>query len=115
VQGTLALSRAIGDFEFKNKALKPEQQMVSPCPEFIIEKISPNTEYVVIACDGIWDVMSSQETVEFINQARGTKRGKGSVKAIVDDLLDACCANSIDENNGLGTDNMSCIIVELKK
>jgi len=89
--------------------------MVSPCPEFIIEKINPNTEYVVIACDGIWDVMTSSETVEFINQARTTKRGKSSLKAIVDDLVDACCANSIDENNGLGTDNMSAIIVELKK
>ena len=89
--------------------------MVSPCPEIIIEKLNPNCEYIVIACDGIWDVMSSQETIEFVTQGRQTKKGKSSVKSIIDDLLDACCANSIDENNGLGTDNMSCIVVELKK
>lgn len=53
VNGNLALSRAIGDFEFKKKAhLPPEQQIVTAFPEVITHTIANSDEFLVIACDG---------------------------------------------------------------
>lgn len=53
VNGNLALSRAIGDFEFKKSAdLSPEQQIVTAFPDVISHEISTDDEFLVIACDG---------------------------------------------------------------
>ncbi len=53
VNGNLALSRAIGDFEFKKSAdLSPEQQIVTAFPDVITHEISDEDEFLVIACDG---------------------------------------------------------------
>lgn len=53
VNGNLALSRAIGDFEFKKSAeLSPEQQIVTAYPDVTIHDISDDDEFLVIACDG---------------------------------------------------------------
>ena len=53
VNGNLALSRAIGDFEFKKSAeLPPEQQIVTAFPDVEVHDISEDDEFLVIACDG---------------------------------------------------------------
>lgn len=53
VNGNLALSRAIGDFEFKKSAeLAPEQQIVTAFPDVVIHDVSDDDEFLVIACDG---------------------------------------------------------------
>lgn len=54
VNGNLALSRAIGDFEFKKSAdLSPEAQIVTAYPDVITHDITDNDEFLVIACDGL--------------------------------------------------------------
>lgn len=53
VNGNLALSRAIGDFEFKKSAeLAPEQQIVTAYPDVVVHEMSDDDEFLVIACDG---------------------------------------------------------------
>lgn len=53
VNGNLALSRAIGDFEFKKSAeLSPEQQIVTAFPDVITHPITDDDEFLIIACDG---------------------------------------------------------------
>jgi hypothetical protein len=53
VNGNLALSRAIGDFEFKKSAeLPPEQQIVTAYPDVTVHETSDDDEFLVIACDG---------------------------------------------------------------
>jgi protein phosphatase 2C family protein 2/3 len=59
VNGIIAISRAIGDMEYKNRSLKPEDNMVSVVPEVIVEPIKPEHDFLMIACDGIWDCMTS--------------------------------------------------------
>ena len=55
VNGNLALSRAIGDFEFKKGAeLSPEQQIVTAFPDVVTHSISDDDEFLVIACDGMF-------------------------------------------------------------
>ena len=53
VNGNLALSRAIGDFEFKRSAeLSPEQKIVTAYPDVTVHELSDDDEFLVIACDG---------------------------------------------------------------
>jgi protein phosphatase 1L len=53
VQGVLAVSRAIGDV-----ALQP---YVTAEPELMERNISPDDEFLVLASDGLWDVMRNEE------------------------------------------------------
>ena len=67
VNGSLAVSRALGDFDYKNVEGKgPCEQLVSPEPEIFLQKRNENDEFVVLACDGIWDVMSNDEVCDFV-------------------------------------------------
>jgi protein phosphatase PTC2/3 len=60
VNGMLALSRALGDFEYKgNPLLKPHDQIVTAFPEVTVEKLTNDCDFLIVACDGIWDCMSS--------------------------------------------------------
>ena len=69
VNGNLALSRAIGDFTFKqNTQLRAEEQMVCAQPEIIRESMNPEDEFIVLACDGIWDVMSNEQVVAHVRE-----------------------------------------------
>lgn len=70
VNGELAVSRALGDFPFKaNTALPPEKQMVSPEPEVLIIDRNEEDQYLMFACDGIWDAIPDpQACVETMNQ-----------------------------------------------
>lgn len=55
VNGNLALSRAIGDFEFKKSTgLSPEQQIVTAFPDVTSHAITEDDEFLVIACDGAY-------------------------------------------------------------
>ena len=70
-----------------------------------------NDEFLVLACDGIWDIYSNKTLVQFIKYhlTLGLK-----LDEIVTKLLDhgIGCA---DSNTGVGFDNMTVIIVVLNK
>jgi serine/threonine protein phosphatase PrpC len=53
--------------------------------------------------------------VNFVSETLKKKRGKDSVCAVVEDLLDSIVATDVASSNGIGTDNMTCIVVEFKK
>ncbi|CEO94823.1 PPM-type phosphatase domain-containing protein [Plasmodiophora brassicae] len=58
VQGILSLSRAIGD-----RNLKP---LVSSVPEIVSRRVSPGDDFIILASDGLWDVLSSQNAVDMV-------------------------------------------------
>ncbi|XP_065669341.1 probable protein phosphatase 2C T23F11.1 isoform X2 [Hydra vulgaris] len=140
VNGNLALSRAMGDFVFKrNSTLSPEEQIVTAYPDVIVEEIALDHEFIILACDGIWDVMTRQEVVDFVRvrlanresperenkikeertDVRGKKTGRKRIfralrnshnKKIVEKLLDHCLAPDC-QMGGIGCDNMTVILV----
>ncbi|KAL3229274.1 Uncharacterized protein RNJ44_02361 [Nakaseomyces bracarensis] len=114
VNGNLALSRAIGDFEYKsNPRLLPHEQIVTCVPDIIEHKINyEDDEFVVLACDGIWDCLSSQECIDIIHY--GIHETNMSLEQIASRVVDVCCAPST-EGPGIGCDNMSLVIVALLK
>jgi protein phosphatase 2C family protein 2/3 len=37
-------------------------------PEVLHERMSPLDEFVVLACDGVWDVMSPEQVVHYVRR-----------------------------------------------
>jgi len=68
VNGGLNLSRALGDHAYKqNMVLPPHEQMISALPDVRHITIDPEKdEFMVLACDGIWNFMTSQNVVQFV-------------------------------------------------
>lgn len=108
VNGNLALSRAIGDYNFKhNTDLPQEQQIITAEPDVISEQVTPELEFIVLACDGVWDVMSNHEVVAFVR-----KRIAEAMKPelICEALMDHCLAPDC-RMGGIGCDNMTVVLV----
>ncbi|OAX81375.1 hypothetical protein ACJ72_04288 [Emergomyces africanus] len=90
VNGVLAVTRALGDSYMKD--------LVTGHPYTTETVIQPETdEFLILACDGLWDVCSDQEAVDLI---RGTEDPQLASKILVDHAL-----------SRFSTDNLSCMIV----
>lgn len=50
----------------QNKKVRPEEQMISALPDIKKITIEPEDEFMVLACDGIWNFMTSDDVVEFV-------------------------------------------------
>lgn len=60
VNGVMALSRAIGD--------RSETPSIRAEPDLILETLSVKDDFYILATDGLWDVMTNQEVVDFLHQ-----------------------------------------------
>jgi serine/threonine protein phosphatase PrpC len=72
VGGCLAVSRALGDWEFKfSGPTYPDNTHfpVSNIGEVTQINITDTTEFLILACDGLWDVVSNEEAVRFVSEA----------------------------------------------
>mmetsp|Transcript_67370 Transcript_67370/g.179875 ORF Transcript_67370/g.179875 Transcript_67370/m.179875 type:complete len:334 (-) Transcript_67370:201-1202(-) len=63
VNGTLAVARAIGDFSFKTHDGPAEDQQVTCNPDIRKFELQEKDEFMILACDGIWDVVTSQQVL----------------------------------------------------
>ena len=112
VMGNLNLSRSIGDLEYKkNNNIQAKDQMISAYPDVRIEELNPKDEFLVLACDGVWDMLTSQECVSFVSQRIKSK----PLITIAEEVLDRCLAPDIAASGGLGCDNTTIVIVEFKR
>jgi len=109
VNGDLNLTRALGDMMYKqSKDLPPKSQMITAFPDIQTITREKEDRFLVLACDGVWDVKTSQEVVDFIESR--LKR-QLELSTICQELLDDCLA---PDTLGLGTDNMTVVIVSFK-
>ncbi|CAL5440374.1 unnamed protein product [Camellia sinensis] len=110
VNGSLNLARAIGDMELKqNKSLPAEKQIVTANPDVNTVELCDDDEFLVIACDGIWDCMSSQQVVDYVQHQLNAET---KLSVVCERVLDRCLAPSA---GGEGCDNMTMILVQFKK
>lgn len=113
VNGQLSVSRAIGDQRFKkNTQMSAVNQAVSCAPDVNICKRQRGDEFLVIACDGIWDVLSSQAVVDLVRQDLAAIR-RGDIKPadVISKVLDRCLSPDPSKTFGKGGDNMTMILV----
>lgn len=89
VNGTLAVSRALGDFDYKrNAGIDDTEQLVSPEPDVtIINRSEQDDEFILLACDGIYDVMSNDEVKGYV---RHQLELEGELEDICSTLIDTC-------------------------
>ena len=103
VDGDLAVSRGLGDFSYKSNELLPvEQQKVIPNPEFVIYPRCKDDEFMVLACDGIWDVASNEQCGSFVQSL--LDEGESDLGLICEESIDTC----LDKNS---RDNMTIAMV----
>lgn len=108
VNGNLALSRALGDFVFKKNDKKTaEEQIVTANPDILVKDITSDHEFLILACDGIWDVLSNQEVVDFV-RCRIAQRMQPEI--ICEELMMRCLAPDC-QMGGLGCDNMTVVLI----
>jgi serine/threonine protein phosphatase PrpC len=112
VQGILAVSRALGDFNFKDSSKPAEEYVVSGTPE-IFEIDRDEDEFLLLACDGIWDVMSNQQACTFVRKRlQQMARMKGLTVDMKLGMVERIASQVLDECLRLGSrDNMTCAIV----
>jgi len=111
VNGNLNLSRSLGDLKYKQvKGASREAQMITAEPDVTVTTLQPGDRFFVLACDGVWDIMSCQEICDFVSQR--LDRGMTTID-IVKQVFDHCIAQDIKTSGGLGGDNQTCLIVLL--
>ena len=116
VDGELAVSRAFGDFEFKElsslmtddyNASEPDdvcqlleraqQNKVSAYPEVLVHnREDTNDRFVVLACDGVWDVASNENVVEWVTDM--FQQRQNDIGKICELLLDICLGKQSQDN-----------------
>lgn len=107
----LNLSRTLGDFAYKKESDPPEKQKISPLADVCTDVIDDEDEFLCVACDGVYEVMSWQSCCDFIRN--GLQAAK-PLTQVAEELLDACCPSNPYETGGLGLDNESVIIVQFE-
>lgn len=67
VDGHLATSRGLGDFKFKGDSTRSiGEQKISCVPDiYQVTGLQPGS-LILLGCDGLWDVMSSEEAAAFV-------------------------------------------------
>jgi len=92
VYGQLMLSRAFGDWELKSYGVICE-------PHIVKINIEDNDKYLVIASDGVWDVLEDNDVYELSKSATNSM-----------ELCRDIMKNSIDKGT---MDNISCFVIKL--
>jgi len=108
----LNLSRAFGDFHYKSRAdLPAAEQKVIAVPELRSMELTKDDEFLVLACDGVFELLTSENVVDVVRQA--LQKGL-PVETVVEKLLDQCVSPSLVKTRGKGGDNCSAIIVKFR-
>jgi len=114
VNGNLNLSRSIGDLEYKkNLDLLPSEQMICSTPDVQTYPREADDEFLLLACDGIWDVIGSQDAVDFVRSR--LVQSTRPLSAIMEEMLDHCLSPDLSATHGLGGDNMTAMVVVFAK
>jgi serine/threonine protein phosphatase PrpC len=92
VYGQLMLSRAFGDWELKSYGVSCE-------PHVVKINIENDDRYVVIASDGVWDVLEDEDVHELSKPANNSL-----------DLCRNIMKNTVEKGS---MDNISCFVIEL--
>ena len=110
VNGDLAVARALGDYDYKdNDGLELVQQAVSPEADIEWRRRNGTEEFVLLACDGVWDVMRNNEVGAFVRQNfKNYEEPMLSPCNAMSDLIETCL------NKG-SRDNMTALVVTFVK
>ena len=87
--------------------------MITCVPEIKVEAFSNNCEFILIACDGIWDCLTSQEAIDFCKDH--LKKSPTILAPCLEEMFDKIIASDVASSGGIGCDNMTAILVQFKQ
>lgn len=98
IDGDLAVSRALGDFIYKaNESRQQLQQKVIAAPDMTVyPRDHVDDEFIILACDGVWDVATNNECSEFIQSLLAL--GETSLTSICEEAIDTCLERNSRDN-----------------
>ncbi|MED6208703.1 hypothetical protein PIB30_047812 [Stylosanthes scabra] len=99
LNGDLSVTRALGDWKLKYPVGTASPLIADP--DIQVVTLTEEDEFLIIGCDGIWDVMSSQEAVSFVR--RGLRRHDDPQQCAKELVKEALRLNT--------TDNLTVIVV----
>ncbi len=122
IGGRLAVSRGLGDFTFKDTAsvlcaldsthskiedyVSTENQMVTSIPEISVLERQVHDKFIVIACDGVWDVVSNEYCATLVSKI--FNEGERSVSLVCEEVLDQCYGKGSLDNMTAALIKFSC-------
>jgi len=113
VNGMLAISRALGDHQLKRPGLPND--VVSNMPDITSTELTDGDMFVIIACDGLWDVVQDQEAVnlvlEGIHAVRSMSNGQEVDNRSMAEVLTRMLLEEALERGT--TDNVTTVVVFL--
>lgn len=92
LNGVLSVSRALGDWDMKLP--RGSRSPLIAEPEFRQAFLTEEDEFLIIGCDGIWDVMTSQHAVGVVR--RGLRRHDDPEQCARDLVMEALRLNTVD-------------------
>ena len=114
VDGNLALSRALGDYEYKtNAAFSVKQQKVTAEADIITVShadadadadANAKAAFLLLASDGLWDVMTNEEAMEEVRKLM-VDEGETNVQLVTEELVHLC----VCERGSM--DNVTAVVV----
>jgi len=112
VDGELAVARAIGDYKYKPKTSGKDFEgldKVISTPSITTYARSNLDEFLVVACDGLWDVYSSTEALLQVSSLLlATGDTPSSTTTATENLIDLALANG-------SQDNITCAVCRFVK
>ena len=110
INNMLNLTRAIGDLSFKsNHELKRHEQSVISLPEITKIEDTEGIDFIIMGCDGIWDCVKRQMFCDYVDKEM-KENPEQNLSEILIKIFDKCVSPIWGVI--LGTDNMSCIIIQ---
>ena len=105
--GDIAVARAFGDIDFKCE----EQVTLSSDPEmYQLALDSELDEFLIVACDGLWDVMSNGDVVAYIRDYLHTyPPTPATLTSTTHHLLVQLIEHAVEDLGS--TDNVSVVLV----
>ena len=101
LNGELAVTRALGDRHMKSPSGSNSKSPLIAEPEMTQWVLSDDDEFMIIGCDGIWDVMSNEEAVDLVRRQLMNHNNP-----------ERCARELIDQALRLHTsDNLTAIVV----
>jgi protein phosphatase 2C family protein 2/3 len=119
VLGSLAVTRALGDFDFKmprvtswgTSANPITGDLVSAIPEVTTHHCEKGDVAVILACDGIWNIFTNEEAAAFVRKKLKTLETVRLDEGNECELVATALVEVALEKGS--TDNCSCIVIKL--
>lgn len=109
--GDLTVSRALGD-----KGCKKETPQIIATPEVKEVILDPKHQFIILACDGLWDKVNNKEAVEFLKNVPSeyqTGYGIGTKDGNDPELIRTACYLRDQAYKKGSTDNISVLVARL--